>query len=168
MINKISLLFLSLFTLIMSYAQDKKFEFVVNVYPNYSVGKLSDDGSTPTSVGKSIKFLETWKPSLSSTFSVEYAWTEKSKFGIGLGFQNCGERTRKIDLIFGSEIFPGNTPPDPSLPEQSRFVYNHYNIEIPIYHRYVFRNKFFTQVGLNTLLNVSNTSKRGHRYFYGD
>jgi hypothetical protein len=151
-------LLLTLSCVLMSRAQEKKFEWVLNLFPSYSIGILTNDGTTPSSVRATIQHVETWKPSLSASVLAEYRWTEKSILGIGLGYQNSGERTKKLNYIFGSDIFPGNTAPDPSLPKQGKFIYNNHNLSIPLYYRHVFGKKFFGQIGTSVLLNVSNTS----------
>lgn len=155
--NKSILLFLLLFVGLTSQAQDKKFQFGLNLFPNYSVGILTNDGTAPTYLETGVQQMETWKPSVSGNIFVEYKLNEKSSVGFGLGYQNNGERIKMIDLIFGVDPQTGLPIVDPSLPTAVKFLYNHHNIEIPLYYKYSFGSRWFLTGGISTILNVSNT-----------
>lgn len=149
---------IALFTWFSAHSQENKFDFGIGIFPNYSIGIISNNGNTPGFVESSYKGIETWKPSLSATVFVEYKLSEKSILGIGMGYQNNGERTKKLDLIFNVNPLNGNPVTDPSLPNKARFVYNHHNIEIPLYYRHVFGSRFFGLIGVSGIINISNTN----------
>ena len=145
-------------------AQEKKFDFGLNLFPNYSMGILANDGNTSASFENNIKELETWKPSVSANIFVEYNLTEKSAIGLGLGYQNNGERTKKLDLIFGINPNTGEIITDPSEPSQARTIYNHHNIEIPVYYKHSFGERFYLLAGTSAIINISNT-RTSVKYF---
>lgn len=141
---------MGLFSWISGQTQEKKFDFGFSIFPNNSIGLLSNDGSVSADFETAVRDLETWKPSMSANVFVEYKWNENSVLGIGMGYQNNGERTIKLDGFPGSVV-------NPSLPSQIRFVYNHHNIEIPIYYRQIFGERFFVQIGTSGVINLANT-----------
>ena len=142
-----SLIILSLLT---SQGQEQKFELGLSLFPSYSIGIISDN-TTPTSpIGSTVEENEIWKPSFCSNIFVDYRLSKNSIVGIGIGYQNNGERTKKTDINFST--------PDPSLPLQVRFIYNRYNIEIRIYYKHMLHNKFFVLVGTSGLINIYNTT----------
>lgn len=155
---------LTVFTYITIQAQEKKFDFGINLFPNYSIGIISNDGSTSSSVQSSFQEFETWKPSMSSSIFVEYRLNKKSSIGLGLGYQNNGERTKKFDVIIGVNPNTGEIESDPSAPTQARTIYNHHNIEIPIYYRHSFSERFYLLAGTSAIINISNT-KTGVKYY---
>ena len=155
----ITTLLLLLFCLT-TLAQERKFDFGFNVFPNFSLGVISNNGGFSPGE-EAYKKMETWKPSISGNVFVAYNLNEKSILGIGLGYQNNGERTHKIDLIFGNYPY---TIPDPSLPTHGKFVYNHHNIEIPIFYQRMIGNRFYAIAGTSIILNISNTVT-SHKYF---
>lgn len=159
----ITLVVFSCFTI---QAQEKKFDFGINLFPNYSMGVISNDGNTPSSVESSFQDIETWKPSMSANIFVEYNLNKRSSIGFGLGYQNNGERTKKFDLIFGVNPNTGEIENDPSAPTQARTIYNHHNIEIPIYYKHSFGERFYLLAGTSAIINISNT--RTGVKFYAD
>lgn len=146
-----TLIFLAFFTCLTIQAQEKKFDFGLNLFPNYSMGIISNDGSTPSSAESTFKEIETWKPSISANLFVEYNLNERSSIGLGLGYQNNGERTKKLDLIFGVNPNTGEIITDPSEPSQARTIYNHHNIEIPVYYKHSFGERFYLLAGISIL-----------------
>ena len=156
-----------IFSALTCRAQERKFELGINLFPNYSIGIISNDGTTPSNVESGFQEIETWKPSISTSIFVEYQINEKSFLGLGMGYQNNGERTKKLDLIFGVDPTTGSPITDPSLPTQARFVYNHHNIEVPIYYRHMLGSKFFILVGTSGIFNISNTTT-SVQYFAND
>jgi len=133
-----------LFSWISCNSQENKFDFGFNLFPNYSIQYGIPD----------LGLLEKLKPSISANLFLEYKFSKKSIFGIGAGYKNNGYRTKKIDLF----------SIDPLVPNQMRFIYNHHNIEMPIYYRHNFFSRFFILVGMSGLVNISNTST-SIRYF---
>jgi len=162
--NITTTLILSVFTCITIQAQEKKFDFGMNLFPNYSLGVISNDGSTPSSVESGFQDIETWKPSISANIFVEYSFNKKSSVGLGLGYQNNGERTKKLDLIFGINPNTGQATTDPSAPSQARIIYNHHNIEIPVYYKHIFGERFYLLAGTSAIINISNT-RTGVKYY---
>lgn len=155
---------LTIFTCVTTQAQEKKFDFGLCLFPNYSLGVISNDGSVPSSAESTFQDIETWKPSISANIFVEYNLNKKSSIGIGLGYQNNGERTRKFDIIFGINPNTGEIITDPSAPSQARSIYNHHNIEIPVYYKHSFGERFYLLVGSSAIINISNT-KTGVKYY---
>jgi hypothetical protein len=145
-------------------AQEKKFNFGMNLFPNYSFGIISNDGSSTSYSESTFKELETWKPSISANVFVEYILNSRSSIGLGLGYQNNGERTKKFDLIFGINPVTGEIITDPSAPSQARTVYNHHNIEVPVYYKHSFGERFYLLVGTSAIINISNT-RTSVKYF---
>jgi hypothetical protein len=139
-------------------AQTKKFAFGINFYPNYTVGIISNDGNTPGSVQAGFDAIETWKPCLSSNIFVEYTINEKSMLGFGMGYQNNGEKTQKLQLIYAYDPITGQPIIDPSEPSEAKFVYNRHNLELPIYYKRMFGKRFYLQAGVSGMINLLNTS----------
>ena len=52
-------------------AQENKFELGLSVFPNFSLGIISNDGSVPSEVESGYRDIEIAKPSISSTIFVE-------------------------------------------------------------------------------------------------
>lgn len=139
-------------------AQDNKFSIGFSAFPNYSFGIISPTVSSAVPLAVEIQSRETWKPSISGTVFMEYALGEKSALGFGLGYQNNGEQTRKMDLIFGVDPQTGEIITDPSWPTQAKMVYNHHNIEIPVFYRYQFSKKWYARAGFSNIINLTNTA----------
>lgn len=139
-------------------AQTKKFAFGINLYPNYSAGVISNDGNTPVEAQSGFDAIETWKPCLSSNIFVEYTINEKSMLGFGMGYQNNGEKTQKLQLIYAYDPITGQPIIDPSEPSEAKFVYNRHNLELPIYYKRMFGNRFYLQAGVSGMINLLNTS----------
>lgn len=140
-------------------AQTKKFSFGFNLFPNYSAGIISNDGNTPGSVQKGFDAIETWKPCLSSNLFIEYIFNEKSMLGFGMGYQNNGEKTQKLQLIYAYNPQTGQPIIDPSEPSEAKFVYNRHNLELPIYYKQMAGKHFYVQAGVSGLINIFNTTK---------
>lgn len=138
--------------------QTKKFSVGINLFPNFSAGIISNDGNTPGEVQASFDAIETWKPCLSSTFFVEYTINEKSMLGFGMGYQNNGEKTKKLQLIFAINPQTGQPIINPSDPSEAKFVYNRHNLELPIYYKRLFGKRFYMQAGVSGMFNLLNSS----------
>lgn len=152
------LLLLTTRYLIAQETKDDKFTFGLNVYPNLSVGIITNNGSVPSSVENAYKGYETWKPSISSNIFVEYKIGEKSKLCFGLGYQNTGEKTHLLDLTFAQ--------PEPDLPTQARFIYNYHNLELPLYYKRNFAKRLYLVAGTSLIFNLVNTTTS--EIYYGD
>ncbi|MDX1447344.1 outer membrane beta-barrel protein, partial [Lishizhenia sp.] len=135
---------------------ESKFSLGVNVFPNFSMGILSYDESS-SSAGELFKNIETWKPSASTSILVEYTLKHNAFLGFGLGYQNNGEQTKKQALIFSINPTTGEPVYDPYQPSHAKSIYNHHNLEIPIYYRHLFNNRFYGVFGLSGIVNISNT-----------
>ena len=163
----IVILILTLFTWINCQSQENKFELGFGVFPNFSLGVVTNDGSVPGEVESGYQGIEIAKPSISSNIFVEYKLNAKSIFGLGMGYQNNGSRTKKTDLVFGIDPITGNPISDPSFPTHARFVYTHHNIEIPLYYKHMFGDQFFVLIGTSSVINISNT-QTSIQYFAND
>lgn len=128
-------------------AQERKFTFGANVYGNYSTGLVINSKATDAAAyGGSL--MEQPKLSISADMVTNYQFNEKLSLGFGIGFQNTGDKVKMDDLIFQQQ--------SSANPTAVRFKYNYNNIELPIYLRIHFANRFFTQVGASYTFNVSN------------
>ena len=158
---------LTLFTWISCQAQENRFELGLGVFPNFSIGIVTNDGSVPGEVESGFQDIEIAKPSISSSVFVEYKLNDKSIVGLGMGYQNNGSRTKKTDFVYGIDPITGNPISDPSLPTQGEFRYNHHNVEIPVYYKHMLGDKFFVLIGISSVINISNT-QTSIQYFADD
>lgn len=131
-------------------AQDKDFHFGFCIYPNYSIGMITNDGSVSVDMQNYYEDIEIGKPSISGNIFVEYNFTNKFSSSIGIGYQNCGEKTKKQDLTYNTS--------DPLLGTHVRFVYNHHNLEIPLLFKYNITNEIYVTAGTSGIFNIYNTS----------
>ena len=163
--KNIPLLLISVvFATVCSFGQEQKFTLGVNLFPNYSLGIVSNSLNTNDDVKHAIQDFETWKPSLSASVFVEYELKENDFLGFGLGYQNNGERSKKTALIFNIDPTTGQPIFDPSQPSQAKYKYNHHNLEIPVFFRHHFNNRFYGLVGISGIVNLYNT--RTSIYYY--
>ena len=158
---------LSFLTWINCKAQENKFELGFGVFPNFSLGVVTNDGSTANEILVGYQGMEIAKPSISSNIFVEYKINKNSILGLGMGYQNNGSRTKKTALVFGIDPITGNPISDPSFPTHARFVYTHHNIEIPLYYKHMFGDQFFVLIGTSSVINISNT-QTSIQYFTDD
>lgn len=166
-LKKIFLVTVLAFFSLETEAQEKKFDFGFSIFPNYTVGIITNNGSTPSSIESSYKTNEIGKFSISSTIFSEFKLNEKSAFGLGLGYQNTGEKTKKLDLIFSVNPTTGNPVYNTDSPTQAQFVYNHHNVELAIYYKYTFGNRFYLLTGISGIFNVSNQTTSNLYYSDG-
>ena len=140
------------FTCNVGWSQDqKKMELGVDLFPNYSIPIVSNSGNTPFTTTTVRRILESWKPSFSANIFGEYRLGEKSTIGFGFGYQNFGEQTIRVTQT-GYDFW---------------LVYNFHNLEIPLYYKYKFRNRFYIILGTSTLLHLSNSCSGKALYFDG-
>jgi hypothetical protein len=149
--------FFTLFIFFNIQAQDKKFSFGLNLFPNVSDVIITNDGTAPDEQLDFYKEDEIPKLSFSGGFFVEYLLSPKSSIGIGLGYQNTGGKTKSTQLIFASDIDPSIGFTNNSGTEV-QFIYNHHNIEIPLYYKFNFTKKFYLLTGTSGIINLYNTT----------
>lgn len=139
-------------------AQESKFNFGFNLFPNYSIGVISSDGSIPDEIESAYRDIETWKPSLSAVAFMEFKLSEKSLLGTGVGYQNTGERTKRMLSKYPSFDGPGGTLVINDA--ETKAVYVHHNIEIPLYFRHMLSSRIFLSVGTSGIINMGNRISR--------
>ena len=138
-------------------AQENKLELGLSVFPNFSLGIISNDGSVPSEIESSYRDIQIAKPSINSNIFVEYSINEKSIIGLGMGYENNGSRTKKEDaMVWGINPDTGEAYLEPNL-AQIRNIYNHHNIEVPLYYKHILGDKLFVLIGTSGIINISNT-----------
>ena len=100
-------------------------------------------------------------PKLGYTFGLNTVYQFKQHFSVetGLHYSNKGCQTSKMDLFFFE--------PDPSNPNQAKYIYNYHFIDIPLKANFIFGSrkiKFFTSVGLTTNLFIKETQTNTYVY----
>lgn len=155
-----------LFFLRLGLSQESRFKLGISVSPMYSWGLITNDGNTPQWLEDKYNESEIGKVSLSSSFTVEYRFNEKIQLGAGLGYQNNGQRTKKSVLFFIDN--PNNPSGNPNPPIESRMVYNHHNLEIPIFMSYSILPRFYLVGGISPVINILNTSTSVLYYLEGE
>ncbi|MBI1185477.1 outer membrane beta-barrel protein [bacterium] len=150
----LSLLLFLFTTQAMAQENQRKYQLGFGIFPNFSRDILTTDLADPFNLLPSLSRNETYKASISTTVFIEYQLGEKSRFGIGLGFQNNGDRLRS--QANNRPVFQGY-PVDPSYPIDVRVTYNHYNIELPLYYKRYLGEKAYFVVGTSGIINLSNT-----------
>ena len=138
-------------------AQENKFELGLSLFPNLSFAIETNDGTPEDEILIGYQGMEIAKPAISSTIFVEYNLNKKSIIGLGIGYQNNGNQTKKRDLIWGINPDTGEAILDPSAPSQARNIYNHHNIEVPLYYKHILGEKLFVLIGTSGIINISNT-----------
>lgn len=139
-------------------AQEKKMEIGLSLFPNYSIVRLTANELIDPIFEPGFQGIETWKPSLNATVSVEYHLSEHATIGVGLGYQNLGERSRIIDFIFAVDPTTGEPIVDPNLPTQGRFKGNFHHAEIPVYYKHTFGKRFYALIGASAMVNITNST----------
>ena len=166
MTNSKSLLFgLLLLTVgVATYAQDKaketpaadfrRVQIGINVSPDVCFRTLkNNDGSASSNlVIDQRNKNETVK--VGYTLGLNVCFNIKKFVGLeaGIQYSNKGYQTKKQDLAFGQ--------PNPSLPNQSKFVYDYHCIDIPVKVNFTIGKKkvrLFTSVGLTTNVFIKET-----------
>ncbi len=139
-------------------AQEKNIEIGVSLFPNYSIPRLTANDLIDPIFEPGFQGIGAWKPALNATVFVEYHLAEHSSIGVGLGYQNLGERSQKFDLIFAVDPVTGQPIIDPSFPTQARFISNYHHAEIPVYYKYSFGNRFYALIGASAMINITNSA----------
>ena len=101
-------------------AQEKKIELGLGLFPNLSFAIQTNDGTAEDEILIGYQGMEIAKPAISSTIFVEYNLNKKSIIGLGIGYQNNGNQTKKRDLVWGINPDTGEAILDPSAPSQAR------------------------------------------------
>jgi len=156
-------IFCSIAFAISANAQTSPFKFGVFLYPNFSNNILIvADGHEDAA--QFWDDLEIAKPSFSANIFVAYNLTPKLSVSLGLGYANVGERTKKFatgSLTFPEAIDPfyGFVKPSGNLPStETRFVYNHHFVEIPVQIKYSIAKNFYVQSGPSLMVALAHTS----------
>lgn len=138
------------------FAQEKHVQ--LETFNCFSATRLINDGSVPNEVAKSFNSLSQWKPSFSMIGKYVIPVFKKSGIFIGLGYQNFGERTKKIPL--------GNFGGSSATMDAIRFRYvNHYAV-IPLGYKRYFTHRFYVITSVDLLVNISN--RLVEKRFYSD
>ena len=140
-------------------SQSKKFNFGLQVFPNYSLSLLSNDGNTSKETEESVRENETWKPSISTNVFASYLLRENISVSLGVGYQNNGEKLKNGSPT-GDRVDPRKGfiyQPHPSITRTETFI--HHNIEIPVLLKYHLNKKFFATAGFSTIYQLTTISK---------
>ena len=152
-----------------SFSQEKKFKFGIEISPNYSIATVF----VKEPLHDSIKFIEEIsrekvferrKASVNTKIFTEYELNQKTKIGIGFGFQNNG--SRYANFHFGDEINPENGDFTASNIKKATLLTIHYHIEIPLYLKFYINDKIYSQMGLSCSYNIYN--KTVSKIYYTD
>lgn len=161
---KYLILFLLTLTAFSSYGQDKtketptadfkRVQIGINVSPDVCFRTLkNNDGSWSSDlVVDQRNIMETVKVGYTAGLNVCFNIKKFVGLETGIQYSNKGYQTKKQDLIFGQ--------PDPSLPKQSKFVYDFHCIDIPVKANFTIGKKkvrFFTSVGVTTNIFIKET-----------
>ncbi|MEN8928076.1 MAG: outer membrane beta-barrel protein [Flavobacteriales bacterium] len=142
----------------------KKWSFGVELFPNVTFEILKSDGTAPTTSEAFYRDLEKPKFCLSGQVYATYMLNSKMSVSFGLGYQNTGNQTKYQDL---SWVAPG-TSFDPAIPNKVKYVYDHHNIQVPVFYSYNFTKRFYARGGFSTLFNFSNTVTQVLQDFNGN
>jgi len=129
-------------------AQESKFSYGINVFPNYSIG-VPVTSTTAPNMATSIALNSYEKFSLSSSVFFEYSATEKIHISVGLGYFNNGIFQKWDNLLFEY--------PDATTPESYQILYNHHSIELLIQIKKYFGKYFYGTTGISPTYTFSNT-----------
>lgn len=153
-----------------SFSQEKKLKFGIELTPNYSIANVFIKGP----LHDSIKFLEELsrqedvfkrkKLSVNAKIFTEYELSQKTKIGIGFGFQNNG--SRYANFHFGDEINPENGDFTASNIKKVTLLTIHYHIEVPLYLKFYINDKIYSQMGLSCSYKIYN--KTVSKIYYTD
>ena len=146
------------FSLFSANAQEKNIEIGVSLFPNYSIPRRTANDLIDPIFEPGFQGINAWKPALSATVFVEYHLAEHASIGVGLGYQNLGERSQKFDLIFAIDPVTGQPIIDPSFPTQARFIANYHHAEIPVYYKHTFGKRFYALAGVSAMINITNST----------
>lgn len=138
------------------YAQNnstiKKWGFGAEVFPNSTFEILQNDGTANTDLESNIRNREIAKFCLSGQVYASYKLNSRMSVSSGLGYQNTGNQTKEETPTW----ITTDTAFDPALPTTVKFIYNHHNIQIPVFYNYNITNRFYTRGGISTIINFSN------------
>lgn len=125
---------------------ESRFKSGVALFPNFSIPTMQVNSG-------GIGFKNYYpKFSYGLTYFAEFALKEKIILGFGLGYYNTGDQTKKIPLTFYNQ-----TSQSLLTTSEVRFVTTQHNIEVPIYLKFKFGNRFHAFVGVGGVLNLYNS-----------
>jgi hypothetical protein len=141
----------------------KKWSFGAEIFPNSTYEIITNDG---TAVGEELyREIEVAKLCISGQVYASYNLNSKSSISIGLGYQNTGNQTKFKQLSFSDRIdsrrgfvYDSTSSNSSQVLTYPKFVYNHHNIQIPIFYKYNFTNRFYARSGISSIFNFSNTT----------
>ncbi len=131
--------------------------FSLDLFPNYTLPLISNDGETSETVEQEFRDIETWKPSVGVRLLAHYELSEKISLGTGIGYQNKGNRTDWETLYFAGL----------NETEEIRFFRNSHYLEIPIIIIWDFHDRMHIQGGISPAFNLYNSIKN-KRIFNGE
>jgi hypothetical protein len=135
-----------------SFGQGKmdlsKFQIGLSVSPDYSFTTNHN-------------YYEIPKVGLTAGLNAVYQFNKRVGLETGLHYSNKGFQTKMIDLFYFE--------PEPTSPNQAKFIYNYDFIDIPLKANFSIGNKktrFFTSVGVT--MNIFLKETQTNIYAYGD
>ena len=133
----------------------KRIQIGINFSPDYNYRTLKDnDTNSVNSIIIDIRNdQEIAKFGYSTGLNVCYNFTKTIGLETGIHYTEKGFQTKKLDIV-------GNQP-DPSLPNNIKFIYNFFYIDIPLKANIMFGRKrisFFSSIGFITNIFIKETS----------
>ncbi len=126
-----------------AFAQDNsqfnKFQFGINVSPDYSFKTYRS-------------FYERPKLGYTTGLNACYQLNRRISLETGLQYSNKGCQTETIDIVLNE--------PDPAVPNQAKYIYNLHFIDIPLKANLYYgsgKSRFFTSIGLTTNFYINET-----------
>lgn len=148
-----------------SFAQEiptkklNRFQFGVSFSPDvcYRTLKNTDGSSTSDAIITLRNDMETIKFGYTTGMNLQYNLNRFFGLAFGIHYANKGYQDKKQDVV------PPTSQPDPSLPEQFKFIQNFHTLDLPLKLNFTLgKNKlrFTTGIGaaMNYLLKESQTS----------
>ena len=142
-------------------AQEARFFWGPELYPNYTAPRLLTYGNLSLPEREALQEQEIGRPAYA--LGLNAGWSgEKLGFRFGLRFAESGYRTRR-------EPFP-NDLPNPEGITESRALYTQYRIDIPLSldfsHQLDNRNRFFFSMGMAAGLQLAQ--RESNVLYFGD
>lgn len=123
----------------LAFSQNKRFNYGLNILPNYSFVTAINQGELNSEFVNAIMKNEKNKFAFSCNAFLKYNFNDKLSLISGLGFQNNGEQSGKYKVY--------------------RIVYNRNNFELMINVKYHFTKRWFGVIGVSEFYNLSNKTK---------
>ena len=145
----------------------RKYRFGMSLNPQYSY-RIYYAKKDFQFAKKLYDSTETGKITYAVGSFAERSLSEKLTFRVGLNFMSGGFRTKKKTFTWGSDNNNGQIQidPDPTIPREGYFVYNHQYFEIPIDFQYFLSKNqhFYFNLGVAPNFNIHN-SVTSHWFF---